>query len=68
MKRILALALAGVFLTACSSVDRLAVLENLKGCDRHYEGVVATASFGTPGLSGTVKIDCKAQVPAATTP
>jgi hypothetical protein len=60
--RVAALALLALpLLAACSTPDRLAVLENLKGCDRHYEGVVMTSSFGTPGLSGKVTIDCKAQ-------
>lgn len=39
------------------------VLQNLQGCERHYEGVVS-AGLGA-GFSGTVKIDCPAAGAAA---
>jgi hypothetical protein len=68
MKKLLLITVVAIGLAGCGATDRLALLENLKGCDRHYEGVVATASFGAPGISGTVKIDCKAQAPPAWSP
>lgn len=49
---LLALTLAG-----CATPDRQAVLQNLQGCERHYNGVVSGGLAG-PGFSGSVRIDC----------
>lgn len=50
-------ALCLVGLTGCGTVGNQ-VLENLQGCERHYDGVVS-AGLGA-GFSGSVKIDCAA--------
>jgi hypothetical protein len=51
---VLALALA---LAGCATADTRAILDNLQGCERHYNGVVSAGLVGA-GFSGSVKIDC----------
>lgn len=54
---LLTLAAAAATLAACATGDRKAVLDNLQGCERHYNGVVSGGIVGA-GFSGSVKIDC----------
>ena len=55
------LALAAVALSACGSTG-IKALENVAGCERHYEGVVQGGMLGG-GFSGQVKIDCAPPAP-----
>ena len=56
-----ALAASCLALAACETTGGLGerVLENLQGCERHYDGAVAGGLTGGQ-FSGTVKIDCPA--------
>jgi hypothetical protein len=47
-------------LSACQSTGAQ-VLENLQGCERHYDGAVSGGLTGAQ-FSGTIKVDC---LPAA---
>jgi len=61
----LALALAAVAALAlggCATNDKMAVLSNLQGCERHYNGAVS-AGVMNAGFTGTVQIDCPAHKP-----
>lgn len=62
MKIILALA-ATLELAGCATADKAAILENLQGCERHYNGVVSAGVLGGAGFSGSVKIDCPSASP-----
>lgn len=53
-----AIAAASVLLTGCASGAGKAVLDNLQGCERHYNGVVAVGVLQAGSFSGSVKIDC----------
>lgn len=55
-------------LSGCASTSTTKLLDNLQGCERHYDGAVAGSLTGG-SFSGTIKVDCKpgqgvAQVPA----
>lgn len=52
-----ALAAVSFTMSGCASADTQAVLKNLQGCERHYNGVVSGGLAGA-GFSGSVKIDC----------
>jgi hypothetical protein len=43
-------------LSACQSTGAQ-VLENLQGCERHYDGAVSGGLTGAQ-FSGTIKVDC----------
>jgi len=52
-------------LSACASASGAgaAVLNDLQGCDRHYEGAISPGNMMAPiTFIGSVKIDCKAGV------
>ena len=49
-------------LSGCAS-QGAAVLNDLQGCDRHYEGAISPGNMVAPvTFIGSVKIDCKAGV------
>lgn len=52
---------ACVALAGCSTSTAGAVLSNLQGCERHYDGVISGAIVGG-SFSGSVKIDCPPKV------
>lgn len=52
-----AVALCCFVLSACSSTATTHMLDNLAGCERHYDGAVSGGMTGGQ-FSGTVKIDC----------
>lgn len=64
MTRILAILLA-LSLTGCAAMSGsnvgAAVLKNLEGCERHYDGTIS-AGMGA-AFSGSVKIDCAPVTP-----
>jgi hypothetical protein len=70
-----AYAMVAVALAACggcSTANTQAILNNLQGCERHYNGTVAGGMTGGQ-FTGSVKIDCVppqtgAPQPSATTP
>jgi hypothetical protein len=63
----LALIAAGALaMSACSTVTTTKVLDNLAGCERHYDGAIG-ASMAGGQFSGTVKIDCTPAAVAAAT-
>jgi hypothetical protein len=49
-------------LSACATADRTAVLKNLEGCERHYQGAVSAGPLSA-GFTGTVRIDCGKTAP-----
>lgn len=53
--------LACLALAGCNTTTASAVLSNLQGCERHYDGVISGAVVGG-SFSGSVKIDCPAKV------
>jgi hypothetical protein len=66
MKRQITLAGAAVAclsLSACASANTGKLLENLQGCERHYDGVVS-AGIANTGFSGSIKVDCLPSKPA----
>lgn len=61
MKRVLfltACVAAAVSLSACTNTGTAQLLDNLQGCERHYDGAVAGSLTGG-SFSGTIKVDCK---------
>lgn len=67
---IVALAAVSLALGGCTGITNLlqtgqpgaaSVLGNLQQCDRHYEGALGA------GMTGSFRIECKAQPPAPTT-
>lgn len=52
-----AVALCVLLCSACSSTATNHMLDNLAGCERHYDGAVSGGMTGGQ-FSGTVKIDC----------
>lgn len=56
LKAFLAIALA-VALSGCTTGGQ-AILKNLEGCERHYDGVFAASLMGGQNFSGSAKIDC----------
>lgn len=65
---------AAVALSACSTTTTGQMLNNLQGCERHYDGAVSAGMTGGQ-FSGTVKVDCVPEaakvgtiVPAAASP
>jgi hypothetical protein len=62
--RPLAITLAVLAVTGCSSTGQKALLDDLHGCERHYNGVVAAGVIGGANFSGSVKIDCPNAEPA----
>lgn len=56
MKTFLAIALA-VALSGCTTGGQ-AILKNIEGCERHYNGVFAAGVLGGANFSGSAKIDC----------
>lgn len=51
------LAAGAALLSACSTTTTTKMLDNLAGCERHYDGAVSGGMTGGQ-FSGTVKIDC----------
>lgn len=45
-------------LGGCNTTSTAHVLDNLQGCERHYEGIISAGVLTPSTLSGTVKIDC----------
>lgn len=60
-------ALCVSFCGACNTTTTGHILDNLNGCERHYDGAVSAGMTGGQ-FSGTVKVDCKSASPAAVTP
>lgn len=61
MKRAILLAgaaLSCLALSACNTTSTAKLLDNLQGCERHYDGAVAGSLTGG-SFSGTIKVDCK---------
>lgn len=44
-------------LSGCTTGGQ-AILKNLEGCERHYDGVFAASLMGGQNFSGSAKIDC----------
>ena len=54
-----------VLCSACSTPGTgTAFLQNLQGCERHYNGVVRAGIVGS-GFDGSIRVDCK---PSAAAP
>lgn len=56
LKSFLLIAIA-VALSACTTGGQ-AILKNIEGCERHYNGVFAASLLGGQNFSGSAKIDC----------
>ena len=67
MGRLLILAAAAVALSGCGTTGGKAILDNLQGCERHYNGVVSAGVMQPGSFSGSVKIDCPVHTPAPLT-
>lgn len=61
------LAAGAALLSACSTTTTGKMLDNLAGCERHYDGAVSGGMTGGQ-FSGTVKIDCAGAAPASAAP
>lgn len=53
-----AAAVACLSLCSCNTTGTSQLLNNLQGCERHYDGAVAGSLTGG-SFSGTIKVDCK---------
>lgn len=63
MKRLVPLVLAAISLSGCAAFKDpqfgKLVLDDLKGCDRHYELIFGSGQVGG-AVNGSAKVDCKA--------
>lgn len=67
MRAALALVACAVGLSGCTTAQTGAILTDLQGCERHYNGAVGGGGLSAPTFTGTVQIDCpnaKAALPS----
>lgn len=62
--KLLAGAALACLLAGCNTTSQTKLLDNLQGCERHYDGAVSAGMTGGQ-FSGTIKVDC---VPATADP